>query len=333
MEFKLEEYAKNIVKNMRIGQKPNPNIPRARKKYGQFIDKLFSRKHHLIADLSSEELLIIRKLKSINYGPMAYQKAARLIPKPLIGEAVRISYIEQEECIKLAKAVRTECWKKGAHVLMQPVSDKDTKEHFKIAKETSLVEPPSISQAIARTVDATIFIGYDQDPEWSLGLEKRILLASNASMKLHEIIDKRNVRWCIAGYPVKMKQHSYHIPRAQYEKIFFEAITETFTPKVKQLCHYYQKSLQGKENIRIIAKDGTDLSFSIKNRPILVSDGRISSKDIENCLLPPVLSRVRSTPCSLSSFKIAIAFRLPMPTLITHSRPADIWPVCCSKRY
>jgi aminopeptidase len=46
------------------------------------------------------------------------------------------------------------------------------------------------------------------------------------------------------------------------------------------VIRYYGGVLSGKENIRITAEDGTDLSFTIKGRPVLLDDSTISSEDV-----------------------------------------------------
>jgi len=282
MSLNLEEYAKSIAKNMRIGQKPNPNIARARKKYGPIIDKLLSKKEHKLGDFTAGEQAKLKQLMGLEYGPLAYQKGEKIFPKPVVGEAVRVKYTEDDKrCVQLAKLVQEECWRLGAHASIQPVSDADAKRELQLSKEESLVELPPLSEAIAENIDATIFIGYDQDPYWSSGLEEKLLLTSSASMRMHEILDKRRVRWCLAGYPAEMKSDAYEIPKEEYELIFMDSIKETFSDEVKRLCDYYRKSLEGGDIVRIKAEDGTDLSFSIKGRPILVADGVIDDNDME----------------------------------------------------
>ena len=283
MGFDIKEYAKGIVKSMRIGQKPNPNIGRARDKYGALVDKLLSKKEHKLGDFTETEQATLKELMGLEYGPLAYQKGDKILSKPNVGETVRVKYTETDKkCVQIAKLVQEECWKLGAHASIQPVSDADEKRELQLSKEEALVELPPLSEAIAENIDATIFIGYDQDPYWSSGLEDRLLLTSNAGMRMHEILDERKVRWCLAGYPAEMKKGDYEIPKKDYERIFLGSITETFSGEVKRLCDYYRKSLEGGDIVRIKAEDGTDISFSIKGRPILVADGVIDDKDMES---------------------------------------------------
>ena len=99
-------------------------------------------------------------------------------------------------------------------------------------------------------------------------------------MTLQQIKDRRRVRWVIVGLPVKMRRGDYIVDPKKYETVFFDSLGATYTPIVKQLCAYYRKKLSGVGRIRITANDGTDLSFSIRGRPILVDDGVLDEEDL-----------------------------------------------------
>jgi len=70
MGFDIKEYAKGIVKNMRIGQKPNPNIGRARDRHGALVDKLLSKKEHKLSDFTETEQAALTELMGLEYGPL-----------------------------------------------------------------------------------------------------------------------------------------------------------------------------------------------------------------------------------------------------------------------
>jgi len=77
-----------------------------------------------------------------------------------------LKYTEDEKCVQIAKAGAGGMLEAGAHASIQPVSDADEKRELQLSKEEALVELPPLSEAIAENIDATIFIGYDQDPYW-----------------------------------------------------------------------------------------------------------------------------------------------------------------------
>lgn len=272
--------ARKIADSMRIKQKDNPGIALARKKYGGFVDRLLKRKSFTVKGMTKGEQKIVKELSKFRYGPLVYKSNGKYKVKTKTGEVIRIAYSETDpRCVRLAKAIRDECWRRGSAIAMVPSNDMDSRTYYRISPEDSLVELPKMSELIARNIDVRIFVGDSEDPRWSHGLEKRLKLSSPSSQKIWEIMDRRKVRWCIVGFPVKRK--SYIVPSKQYEKVYIDSLKETFSTTTLKLCKYYRKALEGGNRVRITAKDGTDLTFSIKGRPILVSDGVLDDGDIK----------------------------------------------------
>ena len=280
-----EKLAKLVSDSVRINTKENPGVALARKKFGEeLVGKLLAKKEFRLKNFPKEEQKKIRELMGFRYGPLVYEgRDGKLRVKTKTGELVRIVYEENDErCKRLSKAIRSECWRRGCNVSFIPSSDADSREYYEIFPEDSLVELPKVSELLAKTIDVRLFVGDHEEPEWSRGLEKKLKLSAPVGMHLMQLQDKRKVRWCLLGFPVKMKKKSdYIVPVERYEKVYIDSITDTFKPYIKNLCNYYRKSLQGKDRIRITANDGTDLTFSIKGRPVLVADGIIDDEDLK----------------------------------------------------
>jgi aminopeptidase len=136
------------------------------------------------------------------------------------------------------------------------------------------------SDAIARNADVSIYIGEEDDPLWAEGLALKLRLTAQNRQKLREIIDKRKVRWSYFGWPIPGASKSYGIPVKRFRQIFFNSVRQTFGPELRRLCEFYRKALVGRDKVRIVADDGTDLRFSIRGRPVLVDDGIISTEDV-----------------------------------------------------
>lgn len=278
-----EKLARQVTRNTRVSRKENPGIEKARKKLGTtFIEKLLRMKKIELKQFSKREKKIIKKLMGFEYGPLIYQGTdGKYRIKREIGETILITYTENDgRCVKLAKALRNECWRLGCSVSMRAANDQDLRTYYKVSPEDSLVELPKVSEILSRNIDVRFFVGDTEDPAWSKGIEKKLKLSSPVSMKLWEIQDRRKVRWCILGFPVKMKKKDYIVPVKKYEKVYIDAIKETFSKKTLNLCRYYRKALENGNKVSIIADDGTDLSFSIKGRPVLVADGIIDNEDM-----------------------------------------------------
>jgi len=276
----LKRIAKAAVEGMRIGRKPNPGIEKARKKYGKFIDKILKLKSFTRRQLSKKELKIIEKLKDPDYGPLIIERNGRYEVKTQVGEVVRLVYSNVDpECIKLASFIKEECWRKGAHVTDLTYSSKEARRHLQLMPFDTAAEFPEVSRLFAGAYDTRIFLGGEEDINWTRGLEEKVKLGAPASQKIHSIIDRKKVRWCYFGWPVEKKQ--MFVDKNYYRKVFYESIKETFSPSVRKLCNYYKNALEGVEEVIITANDETNLRFSIKGRPILVADGRIDEEDVK----------------------------------------------------
>ncbi|MCS4541186.1 MAG: aminopeptidase [Euryarchaeota archaeon] len=276
----LENIAKDLVKkSMLIGQKPNPGINLARKKFGKAVEKILKMEQFTAKELKQNEKNIIEKLKDPVYGPLIIEKNGKYQAKTKVGECVKLVYSDVDpECIKLAKLIKEECWKQGAHVVFLTYSSAESRKHLQLIPDETATELPLVSKLMAEACDARIFLGGDEDLNWIRGLEYKQKLGAPVSQKLHEIMDRKKTRWCLFGWPVPRKQ--YFVNKYDYRRIFLQSIEQTFTPKVKQLCNYYKKALANGNVIKITADDGTDLTFGIKGRPILVADGIIDQEDV-----------------------------------------------------
>ena len=278
----LRKVAKLVVEAMRIGRKKNPGIEKAKKKFGKVVEKLIELEKFSKEKLSERELEIVEKLKDPDFGPLIIERNGRYEIKKEIGETVRLVYSNVEkECIKLAKFIMEECWKRGAHVLDLTYSSKDSRRHLELIPFDTAAELPLSLKILAGAFNARIFLGGDEDINWIKGLEEKVKAGALASQKIREIIDRKKVRWCYFGWPIKRKRSQMFVPFPTYKKIFISSIKATFSRKVRELCEYYRKALENVDKIKIEAEDGTNLSFSIKGRPILVADGIISEDDLK----------------------------------------------------
>jgi aminopeptidase len=284
---KLKQLAIKVVDNVGVGRKENPGIKKAIKSFGHIINEILK-----FDSLTTDELKelgvksndlpgLIDDLKRFEYGPILYEKNGEYIVKKEIGETVKILYSELDPtCEKLAKLVREECWKRGAHVMLSYITDVDKRRMYGLMPEDSLAELNPVTKATTENLDVRFFIGYADDINWSVGLESKLKILAPVNSELDEIANERKTRWCFLGWPVKMKKQNYVVNRKKFEKTFIDALYESFSEQTLNNCIYFQDKLKGRDKIRIIAEDGTDLIFSIKNRRVLLDDAIIDENDI-----------------------------------------------------
>ena len=196
-------------------------------------------------------------------------------------DAVRILYNRTDpSCEKFAQKVEEECWKVGAHTLLLGYSSKRQKLKYALSPESSLREMSPFAETIARRGGVVIFIGEEDEPNWARGLVGKVKLTAPIRERLHEITDRRRTRWAYFGWPIPGTARALGCPVKRFRQIFFDSIRKTFAWELPKLCEFYHDALAGKNEVRITANDGTDLTFRIKGRPVLVDDGMISREDI-----------------------------------------------------
>jgi aminopeptidase len=196
-------------------------------------------------------------------------------------ESVVIRYnMADESCVNFALRVEEECWKQGAHTLLRPISY--ARERRKLSKkpEGALREIEPLLLRLAETMDVSMYIGEYDDPNFAEGLADKWKLAAPSRQKYTEITDERRVRWAYFGWPIPSAAAGYGMDPREFRSIFFNSIRQSFSQDLTSLIRYYGGSLAGKDRVRILSEDGTDLNFMVKGRPVLLDDSTISAEDI-----------------------------------------------------
>jgi len=196
-------------------------------------------------------------------------------------ESVLIRYNTADpSCVEFALRVEAECWRQGAHTLLRPINYGRERIKLSTKPESSLREPEPLLLRIAETQDVDIYIGEYDDPNFTTGLSDKWKLGAPARQKYREIMDERKVRWAYLGWPIPSAATAYGISSQEFRRIFFNSIRQSFSEELMRLIKYYGTALEGKEKVRVLARDGTDLTFMIKGRPVLLDDSTISPEDL-----------------------------------------------------
>jgi aminopeptidase len=277
-EKELKKIAGLTIERMKIGRKLNFGIELAKRKFGEkFVERLLKQKWVVPRD--EKERKIFDKLEDPDYGPLLIKRGKRYWVKKKVGETVRIVHSINEEIERLVDFLKEEIWKRGCHVLDLRYSSQEERKSLKLKPWDTIAELPLSTKFLAKSINTRIFIGGLEDIFWAKGLEWKLKFSAKVSQKLREIIDRRKVKWLVFGWPIEKKQ--YLVDEGKYKKVFYAAIKETFKPSIQKYCKYYEKSLWGADRIKIVAADGTNLTFRIKGRPLLKADGKIDENDLK----------------------------------------------------
>jgi len=268
-ENELKKLAMNIIdKSMRIGTKPNPHYERVKKEF-PWIEKPFSLNQGIKKSKMSEKKFkqFIEKYSKPDYGPLFILRKGKYYPKKKVGEVILLKH--HPESKDLALLIREQAWKKGAHVIMQEWSMKEERRLFETKPKESLNELNPVSKAINEKVDKIIILETRDWSAWSRGIPVSKMQESQVvTRRLHEISDSRKTPWLLVGWPFKISAKEKGISFKFLENTMREAILYSYTNDAVNLVKKYKKAFTGASDIKITADDGTNLSFSVKNRRV-----------------------------------------------------------------
>lgn len=263
----IQKLAYDIVnKSMRIQKKDNPNFLKIKKKYswmrGTFSLKLAAEK---LRTTSEKAERFLKKYEDVTFGPLLVKKGNNYFVKEKISMVVNVTYHPDNR--ELAYAVRDELWKKDAFVIMNETDLGRTRKFVQYHSEDALRELPAVSRLVEENIDASVHLESRDWSGWSKGINpSKIRVRRPVTMKLHEISDAKRTPWVLVGWPHKRATAERGFPYERLKKIMFECIDYSYSDDIRKLVNAYTKAFKGAEKIRITADDGTDLSFSLKER-------------------------------------------------------------------
>ncbi|OIO25616.1 hypothetical protein AUJ14_03740 [Candidatus Micrarchaeota archaeon CG1_02_55_22] len=284
-EFELKRLGEQVVKSMLIGRKKNEvGLARSERRFKglrRFVEendgKQFSDKELEGKGINAKKLALLSKPDN---GPLLIKRGNKWVVRATMGEMVRLVY--HPDNWQLAKQIILAASRKGANVAAVPRSSAFDRELVAASPLSKLEDFPSAVKATLENIDVTIYLECEEDPEWKRGLSAVKLGAGQANgMRAHEILDDRKVRWLVLGWPFPETARSYLVKPAVFEAMMFASLKESFSPSTRKLVEYYRKALDGGDRVRITHEDGTDVSFSIKGRPMLVDLGLLTQAELD----------------------------------------------------
>lgn len=196
-------------------------------------------------------------------------------------DSVRIVYNSTDpSCEDFALKIEEECWRVGAYTITIPYSSRREKQHYILSPKKSLSSMSPIAKRLSETLDVTIFIGEQDDPAWANRIAEKVRLTSPIRQQLREILDERKVRWLYLGWPIPKAAKYYGVTLSKFRYIFLNAIQASFGKEMLDLVSYYRQKFVHAKQVHITADDGTDITFSIEGRPVLIDNGRLTLEEI-----------------------------------------------------
>lgn len=172
--------------------------------------------------------------------------------------------------------------KSGAFVVTQASSDGLTRSILSEVPLKHLRKTPNFWVKWYDDIDGVISVDPTLDPRSLASIpETRIGANREAMREVQDKFVKRGIRWTGMGFPTREKATMYKISFPQFWDMFWRAVNVNYDrlyERGKRIAREFRRA----DEVHLTSKKGTDLTFSVKKRKVLIDDGVISSEDIRN---------------------------------------------------
>ncbi len=181
-----------------------------------------------------------------------------------------------------ANAIALEVQKSGGVPLVTLDTDEMFWNYLTKVPETYYGKPPRAFLSALDQIDASVWLGGPEDPS---GFKKvsgaKLAKAFEVGKPIMEKYRERKIRSVSlpVGQTTPQRAKTYGFNLAKWRRITDNAMTVDHA-KMSALGKKLSTKLEPASKIHITAKNGTDLSFSVSNRPVHVHDGIVDQDDV-----------------------------------------------------
>lgn len=199
------------------------------------------------------------------------------------GDVVQISGGARD--VELVESLNVEASKLGASTLMTlAAGDNCSKRLYLEVPEKFDKRTPAVGLKLAETVSVVIGIdASDSDAALIDVPPERIAARADAGLPVYELMLKRNVRQVYLGnglYPTEARAKQYGISKAELAKFFYDGLNVDYD-KMQARGKSLREALAAGKKLHVATPTGTDLTLTIEDRPVFISDGVLSDDKIK----------------------------------------------------
>jgi len=196
--------------------------------------------------------------------------------------------------IDFMESLAIEARKQGGQVQMFLDTDKLERATYTEVPVQYLDQQPTFFAEWLKHVN--VFIGLpgveDAKAVFSDVPQDRFAKANKAGQVVTDVLNSSGVRAVFVGYPTQSDAAVNQLEFSTYQKVFWAAL-DADLDKISQDGNKLKQMLQGAKTVRVTSPNGTDVTFSIGNRPVFIDDGIVSA---EKAAARDFLSRSVSLP-------------------------------------
>ncbi len=182
---------------------------------------------------------------------------------------------------ELVENMAVDIRKKGAFPVVSADTDRMNKRTIEEVDINYLEKTREYYLRWLDDVDGVISLDSRKDPRIFSELpEDKIGATRRANRPIRDKFNEEKIRWTGMGYPTEEKAKMYGIEYGKFWNMFWKAI-DTDYDRIRDDGEQLAEVLREGDTVHITSDKGTDLTFSIGERRILVDDGVISQEDIK----------------------------------------------------
>ncbi len=164
---------------------------------------------------------------------------------------------------------------------------------------TDRVIRAGVAEADAKYLDIepTYFVNWLEDMDVWIGLpgiedekavfadvpEDRLARAGKASRVIYDALNESGLRGAFIAYPSKQEAAEYGLDFATFEQSHWKSLNADYQ-KIAAHGAALQRMLEGAKEVRVTSPAGTDLRFSMGDRPVFVNDGIVTAEDAKQAM-------------------------------------------------
>ena len=219
--------------------------------------------------------------------------------------------------LALAEDVATECFKVGADVLLNLYTDAYYAAYMKHLSEESLRTPSVFCKGLTELSTAEFWLGAVYDPAVFRGIPPGKMVANDEGETAAHwpLARERKIRSLFVGMGqvTRPRAKAYGFSYTAWERMM-RAASSVPPARLAEDGKRLAAVLGTADRVRIAAGNGTDLSFSLKGRPVFVHDGVVDDEDIARGSYDAAIPAGDVTVAPLeTSANGSVVFDLPQP--------------------